>query len=165
MKKNQKIAVLFVCLGNICRSPAAEGTFQHRVDKKGFSHLFQIDSAGTGAYHVGESPHLEIRKAAQKFGIQLVHNARQFVSTDFRKFDCILAMDRSNQRDILRLAQTDADRAKVLLFRRFDPESPDGQNPPDVPDPYYEGGFDGVQEIMMRTTEVLLDWLLEPQAG
>ena len=158
-----KIRVLFVCLGNICRSPAAEGNFFHLVKSRGLTEKFQIDSAGTSAYHVGDGANGNARKAAARHGVKLTSISRQFVSQDFEDFDCILAMDRQNYRDILSLARDETDREKVIMFRKFDPEHTSSGAIPDVPDPYYGGmdGFDNVQDMMMRTSEVLLDWLLE----
>lgn len=157
----EKIKVLFVCLGNICRSPAAEGTFRHLVQEKGLSSEFVIDSAGTGAYHIGESPNSNMQKAAARHGITLDHKARQFQVEDFDRFDWIYPMDESNYRDVLSLARNDQDRKKVVKFRTFDPDAKLGGSVPDVPDPY-SGGMDGfhhVQKIMMRTGGHLLSQL------
>ena len=162
MKEKKPVRVLFVCHGNICRSPAAEGTFKHIVKEKGLSHLFEIDSAGTASYHIGEPPHTTTANVAGKRGINLEHRARQFKRKDFEEFDYILTMDQINHEDILRQSNGN-DLSKVLKFRTFDPDAKDHPQPPDVPDPYYggKGGFEGVQDIMDRTAEGLLNWILE----
>ena len=147
----QKIAVLFVCLGNICRSPAAEGTFRHLVKQAGLEHAFHIDSCGTSAYHIGEPANARSRRTAARHGITLTSRARQLQLSDFQTFDHILAMDRSNLQDIQRMAPADP-HATITLFRTFDPEAK-SDRVPDVPDPYYGGddGFEEVQQIMLRT--------------
>ena len=157
-----KKKVLFVCLGNICRSPAAEGAFRKEVAKKNLLENFTIDSAGTAAYHIGELPHSMTRRVASEHGIQLTHRARQFSLPDFKNFDYILAMDQTNYDDIISLAKTEDDRKKVFLFRQFDPLVGQDRN---VPDPYFIGskeGFEEVHSIVSRTSERLLDWILQP---
>ena len=151
-------------MGNICRSPAAEGTFRHLVKKKGLDHLFEIDSAGTHAYHVGEPPNSNATKAAAGRGISLQHSARQFRFVDYLEFDYILPMDHDNQDGVLQLARNTEDRSKVFLFRQFDPDARSGPVP-GVPDPYYGGmdGFEVVQDIMDRTAAGLLKWILEKE--
>ena len=155
-----KVRILFVCLGNICRSPAAEGTFRHLVGKAGLLHRFEIDSAGTAAYHTGEAPNANSRKAAAGRGIELRGQARQFVRADFRRFDYIFAMDRSNFQGIIGLASGSEDRGRVFLFREFPPEQAEAES--DVPDPYYGGpeGFENVQDILLSTGGRLLKWLI-----
>lgn len=132
------------------------------VRERGFEDLFEIDSAGTHAYHVGESPNANARKVAQSRGIQLEHRARQFNSLDYADFDYIFPMDEENRKGVLELARNSYDREKVFLFREFDPEARGEQNP-SVPDPYYGGvdGFEKVQDIMDRTSITLLDWLVQ----
>ena len=155
------IAVLFVCMGNICRSPAAEGAFRHLVQKRALADFFYIDSAGTTGYHKGEQPNSYTRRVAEKYGIRLDHRARKFVSEDFEVFDWILVMDRQNYRDVLELSRNRKEQNKVLLLRRFDPRVAKNVPAPDVPDPYYGGlrGFEDVQEMVSRSCEKLLDWL------
>jgi len=138
--------VCFVCLGNICRSPTAEGVFRHLVQEAGLSDRIEIDSAGTAAYHVGEPPDRRSAGAAAERGVTLRGAARRFERGDFERFDYVVAMDGSNHRDLLGLATTDEDAAKLSMLRRFDPASPDDA---DVPDPYYGGpdGFANVFEI------------------
>ncbi|TGK20159.1 low molecular weight phosphotyrosine protein phosphatase [Leptospira fluminis] len=156
---DSKIKVLFVCLGNICRSPAAEGAFQDLVRKKGIESLFVIDSCGTSRYHLGELPDLRTRQAARKKGIELVHRARQFQKSDFDAFDLVLAMDRSNLKDLLSLASGEEERKKIHLFRKF--QKGEGKDP-DVPDPYYGSlkDFEEVQSIVSEAAEGLLEFIL-----
>ena len=148
------VRVLFVCLGNICRSPLAEGVFQAAIDKQGLSDRFKIDSAGTGAWHAGQAPDRRMRKTALSHGIQLDDlRARQFTVADLGGFDHIYAMDAHNLNDMLSLDRDTAFGSRVSLFRDLDPEPGDGQ----VPDPYY-GGTDGFEEgfrIVDRTCEAL----------
>lgn len=151
-----KTRVLFVCLGNICRSPAAEGVFRHLVTDAGLTSRFTVDSAGTGAWHVGEKADRRMRQAAERRGIRLTSIARQVTADDFERFDHVFAMDTSNLRTLRSLAPAEH-RTKIRLFRDADPDAP-GE---DVPDPYYGGadGFDEVLDIVARTGRVLLDEL------
>ncbi|MET0388526.1 MAG: low molecular weight protein-tyrosine-phosphatase [Polyangiales bacterium] len=137
------IRVCFVCLGNICRSPTAEGVMKHLIETEGLTNSFFIDSAGTGAYHVGEAADARSAEAALRQGITLTSVARQFIDEDFEQFDYIVAMDRKNYAHLQRLARREADRAKISLLRSFDPHA-DGL---DVPDPYFEDNFDVVFDI------------------
>lgn len=170
MASQKTFGALFVCLGNICRSPAAEGAFKHIAAERGVADQFRIDSAGTAAYHTGEPANATTRRVASRYGIQINSYARQFQRADFRNFDLILAMDRSNYHNLLAEAQNDAERARVRLFREFDPQwrksGKSGELAPDTPDPYYGGvdGFIEVQEIALRTCPVLLDYALEQAA-
>lgn len=135
--------VCFVCLGNICRSPTAEGVFRHLVREAGLTDRIRIDSAGTAAYHVGEPPDRRSAQAAAERGVELTGSARRFERRDFERFDYVVAMDGSNHRDLLGLASTDDEVAKLSMLRSFDPDSPDDA---DVPDPYY-GGPDGFANV------------------
>ncbi len=157
---SEKIKVVFVCLGNICRSPAAEGAFKHLVQKRGLEDLFEIDSAGTAEYHVGEPPHETTTQVARERGIILKHLCRQFQYADFLKFDHIIAMDNSNYKNILSMARDEAQKKKVMKFRRFDSKV---NGEPDVPDPYYDGvaGFEHVQDIVERSSNGFLEWILQ----
>ena len=149
--------LLFVCLGNIIRSPLAEHLFDRAVAEAGLDGKFSVDSAGTAAYHIGESPDPRMRRTAAGHGLAYDGRARQVQPEDFERFDMILAMDRSNLRDLRALASTEEERAKVRLMRDFDPD-PDE---PDVPDPYY-GGPDGFEEtfrIVERSVKGLLESL------
>lgn len=156
------IRVLFVCMGNICRSPAAEGAFKALIEKKELDDLFFIDSAGTENYHVGELPNETTRLVAKERGIILTHKCRQLAPSDFDKFDYILVMDEINLRAALRLVKTEEHKKKLIKFRRFDKQV---KGEPDVPDPYYGGiaGFEHVQDIVERCSEGFLDWILETQ--
>ncbi|MCA9649102.1 MAG: low molecular weight phosphotyrosine protein phosphatase [Myxococcales bacterium] len=150
--------VCFVCLGNICRSPTAEGVFRHLVEEAGLSGAFEIDSAGTAAYHAGESPDRRSAATARRRGVPLGGRARQFVREDFGRFDHVLAMDRANLEALRRLAPSEKARAKVRLLRDHDPRAPAEA---EVPDPYYGGpdGFDDVFDICMAACRGLLDEL------
>lgn len=161
MQANSHTSILFVCHGNICRSPAAEGAFKHFMKKHGAENLFYIDSAGTSGYHIGEIPNQNTRKAAKADGIILDHRARQFTRADFDKFDYIIAMDRHNLAEIQSLAKDSEDLEKTFLFRTYDPDV-NSDRIPDTPDPYYGGfaGFRDVQNIAMRTAENLLKQLM-----
>jgi protein-tyrosine phosphatase len=150
--------LLFVCLGNICRSPTAEGTMRALVQEAGLGRRVQLDSAGTGGWHVGEPPDSRAIAAARARGIELHGAAREVTRTDFDDFDLVLAMDRSNMRALRRLAPTDQAREKVRLLREFDPASA-GATDLDVPDPYYgaAGGFDEVLDLVQAACAGLLD--------
>jgi protein-tyrosine phosphatase len=150
--------VLFVCLGNICRSPAAEAVFASLAGEAGASYRFTIDSAGTGAWHVGEPADARMRQAARLRGITMTSIARQVTRDDFDRFDLIVAMDSENAAALRRLAPA-GQASKVVLFRDYDPDGP-GE---DVPDPYYGGpdGFDDVLDIVTRSGRNLLAHLLK----
>ena len=138
-----QVAVCFVCLGNICRSPTAEGVMIQLVSDAGLRDLIRIDSAGTGAYHVGERADARSRAAAEARGVVLESRARLFVQEDFERFDYIVAMDRKNLTHMQRMASADAHRGKLSLLRAYDASS----GSLDVPDPYYEDNFDEVFDI------------------
>ena len=142
--------ILFVCLGNICRSPTAEGVMRHLLRERGLEGEVEVESAGTGAWHVGSAPDERATLAAERRGIVLDGAARQVRPADFDDFDLIVAMDRSNLRDLLAIAPDEAARAKVRLLL-------DGGR--DVPDPYYGGerGFDEVLDLVEEACERLLD--------
>ena len=138
--------LLFVCMGNICRSPTAEGVMRRLVREEGLEHQFEIDSAGTGSWHAGDSPDRRATAAAATRGIALEGAARQVRPRDFEHFDLLLAMDRENLRE-LRTFSVDGDIAgKARLLREFDPASA-GAPDLDVPDPYY-GGPDGFEKVL-----------------
>ncbi|MBM4182999.1 MAG: low molecular weight phosphotyrosine protein phosphatase [Gemmatimonadetes bacterium] len=148
--------VLFVCLGNICRSPLAEGVFLHLVREAGLDHRFEVDSAGTCDWHVGERPDARATAVARKHGVELPSRARQVTPDDLDTFDHVLAMDRENLRDLRRLARASA-RANIRLLRAHDAAAA-GEADRDVPDPYYGGpsGFDLVYEMVHRSCAALL---------
>jgi len=147
--------ILFVCLGNICRSPTAEGVMRALVRDAGLEHRIELDSAGTGSWHIDEPPDARATTAARERGVELEGRARQVEPSDFAAFDLIVAMDRSNLADLRHLAPDDTARAKVRLLRDFDPDI-DGQA--DVPDPYHGGsrGFEHVFDIVHRSCAALL---------
>lgn len=146
--------VLFVCLGNICRSPLAEGVFRDLVEQAGLSERFEIDSAGTGSWHVGEGPDARAAMVARQHGVELNGHARQVTPQDLYRFDYVIAMDRDNLRSLERMAGTSAAGAEIRLLREYDPENGGDQ----VPDPYYGGasGFETAFEIVSRCCHVLL---------
>jgi protein-tyrosine phosphatase len=141
--------VLFVCLGNICRSPTAEAVFRHLVEEEGLAGRIEIDSAGTGDWHVGSAPDERATEAAARRGIRLAGRARQVTLEDFEDYDLLLAMDASNLRDLRELAPEGTEQ-KVRLFADID-----------VPDPYYGGarGFDDVLDLVENASRRLLDEL------
>jgi protein-tyrosine phosphatase len=156
MKNTQ---VLFVCMGNICRSPTAEAVFRQVVENRHFSHMIKIDSAGTHAYHIGESPDSRSQAAAQQRGIDMSsQRARKVQSSDFEQFDYILAMDQANYSDLMHLAANQAQQQKVHLFMDF----AESWQETEVPDPYYGGehGFEYVLDQVEAASKGLLDAIL-----
>jgi protein-tyrosine phosphatase len=151
--------VTFVCLGNTCRSPTAEGVFQHLVNERALQAFFIVDSAGTSAYHIGEPANSKSREVAEAHGVKLHSRASRFERRDLAGYDLIIAMDRENRANIRSLDPDGSARHKIRLLREFDPQPEDGE----VPDPYYGGmdGFRNVFNIVRRSCETLLD-LLEP---
>ncbi len=162
MSGTQPIRVLFVCTGNICRSPMAEGVFRHLVREAGLEERFEIDSAGIGAWHEGEPPDERATAAAAQRGITLTGAARQVRPADLRDFDYVLAMDSENLGALQRLGRRVAPDAELRLFREFDPEATPHE-PPEVPDPYYGGarGFDVVYGMVERAGRGLLAHIRE----
>ncbi len=152
------VRVLFVCLGNICRSPMAEGVFQHLVNEAGLGDEIIVDSAGTGSWHVGEQAHRGTRAVLQKHGIPYNGRARQLTPEDFDQFDYILAMDNSNLSNIRRMLPDDSD-AVVMRFLDVD----DDVDEKEVPDPYYDGRFEYVYALVERGAQALLARIREEQ--
>jgi protein-tyrosine phosphatase len=154
------VRILFVCLGNICRSPTAEGVMKHVLHEEGLDDRIEVDSAGTGGYHIGKPPDERATEAASKRSIVLEGAARQFGPDDFDSADLILAMDEENRRDLLDIAPDDEARAKVRMLREFDPSSVESGDL-DVPDPYYgcEQGFEHVLDLVEAATRGLVDEL------
>jgi len=149
-----KVKVLFVCMGNICRSPLAHGLFEDLVEKEGLSDLILVDSAGTHAYHVGEAPDPRSQQTAQRHGIDLSRQrARRVAQPDFGEFDYILAMDRDNY-GILLGSSPEEHHHKIRLFLEFAPERVEEE----VPDPYYGGpdGFERVYDMVEAAAHGLL---------
>jgi protein-tyrosine phosphatase len=140
------IRVLFICMGNICRSPTAEGVFRHLVGEAGLSGRIEIDSAGTHAYHVGEAPDRRAQVAAKRRGIDLsMQRARAVATEDFSHYDWIVAMDAANLNHLQRNCPK-AEREKLALLLDFAPQAPARE----VPDPYYGGdhGFEHVLDLV-----------------
>ncbi len=146
--------LLFVCLGNICRSPAAENIMRHLLEKEGLSDKIICDSAGTASYHIGSAPDARMQRAAKKQGISMTGYARQFTKEDFREFDLILAMDRDNYHNILRLDPQGEYRHKVKMMCDYATHHREKE----VPDPYYggESGFDRVIDLLKDACNGLL---------
>ena len=154
------IRVCFVCLGNICRSPTAHGVMENLVRERRLEDVISVAGAGTGAWHVGARPDRRAEETARRRGFSLPGVAEHFTAADFDRFDRVLAMDRSNLESLQRLARDDEDRAKISLFRAFDPLAAPGDD--EVPDPYYGGpeGFELVFDMCERTCAALLTDLL-----
>jgi protein-tyrosine phosphatase len=150
------VRVLFVCMGNICRSPTAEGVMRRLLEDEGLD--VEIDSAGTGGWHAGEPPDERATLAARRRGVTLEGAARQVRPEDFRRFDLLIALDRSNLRELLARAPDEEAAEKVRLLREFDPAA-DGDF--DVPDPYYGGdrGFETVLDMVEAACRGLIDEL------
>ncbi|MDD9876972.1 MAG: low molecular weight phosphotyrosine protein phosphatase [Magnetovibrio sp.] len=149
------VNVLFVCLGNICRSPTAEGVFRALIEREGLAGKVGVDSAGTGAWHIGNPPDRRAQAAARGRGVDIsAQRARQVELADFDAFDYVIAMDRSNHADLTSLAPPAA-RDRIHMFLAFAPET--GLR--EVPDPYYggAGGFDEVLDLVEAASRGLLD--------
>ena len=147
MKNTDKTKILFVCLGNICRSPAANGVMEQMVGEQGLQEKFLIDSAGTYGGHAGELPDPRMRVAASRRGYNLTHRSRKFREQDYHDFDMIIVMDDSNYENVARLAPERKYLDKVYRFVEFTKNHPNWSY---VPDPYYEGheGFELVLDIL-----------------
>lgn len=148
-----KTKVLFVCLGNICRSPLAEAIFKHKIKGKGLTKSFEAESCGTANYHVGDSPDERTIRNAKKNGVAIDHVGRQLSERDLDYFDHILTMDESNYRNVFKLTNAELNKDKISLMREYDPKG-NGE----VPDPYYggESGFQEVFDILDRSIENFL---------
>lgn len=157
MKEGSTVSVLFVCMGNICRSPTAEGVFRHTVKQRNLLDRFHIDSAGTHAYHIGEQPDSRSQKTARSRGIDLsTQTARKAINEDFNNFDYIIAMDRSNYENLkdIRATVNSSRTATLHLFMEF----ASSWDHVEVPDPYYGGdnGFEQVFDMVQSASEGLL---------
>ncbi len=153
-----KTRILFVCLGNICRSPAAEGVLRAMAEHRGCADRLEIDSAGTYGGHAGDLPDARMRRAALARGYRLTHRARRVREEDFDRFDLLIAMDDNNYEDLFRLAPSRQDGEKIFRMVEFCRNHP-GQSY--VPDPYYEGheGFERVLDLLEDGCAGLLDRL------
>lgn len=147
--------VLFVCLGNICRSPMAHGIFEEMVNEAGLGQLIRVDSAGTASYHIGSLPDNRARQTCMTHGISLTHKARSFVKADLEQYDYVLAMDKQNLADIKQWA-TGKQKAQIQLMRSYDSLKPNT----DVPDPYY-GELEGFEEVYTMLNRCCAELLQE----
>jgi protein-tyrosine phosphatase len=154
------VRLCFVCLGNICRSPTAEAVMAALVAEAGLADQIEVDSAGTGAWHVGEPPDERATAEAGRRGIRMISRARRFETVDFEQFDLILAMDDTNRDDLHQQARSQDDQRKVMLLRSFDPDADHGAV---VPDPYYggESGFADGFDLVDAACRGLLDHITE----
>jgi protein-tyrosine phosphatase len=152
------VRLCFVCLGNICRSPTAEGVMRRLVDEAGLADRIEVDSAGTAGYHVGDPPDRRALAEAGRRGTVLESVGRQLGVADLERFDLLVVMDRSNLADARRLARGTDAADRIRLLREFDPEAGDDL---EVPDPYYGGadGFAAVYDVVERSCRGLLDHL------
>ena len=155
---NSIVEVCFVCLGNICRSPLAQGVFESLVKEEGLQDRIIISSAGVSGWHAGNPPDSRMQQTARDHGIHLNSQARQFLSSDFEQMDLVLAMDHSNLSALKQIRPEPELKDKLFLFRSFYPQH---NNDLEVPDPYYGGGkgFETVYQIVERTCPKVLDHL------
>ena len=160
MTQSRKYGVLFICLGNICRSPAAQAVMQRMVDERGLSDRFFIDSAGTGGWHIGDLPDKRMRVHARPRGYELTHRARKVQAGDFEDFDLIVGMDAANVDDLRYLAATIEQQDKVVMMGDYIRQYP---NYDYVPDPYYEGseGFELVLDLLEDACDNLLNQIIK----
>jgi len=155
---SQKRKICFVCLGNIVRSPLAENMFHHLVKQAGLEDHYEVHSAGTGSWHIGEPPDSRMVRVAARRGLIYSGQACQVRPDDLETCDLVIAMDRENKASLLRMARTPEQKEKIHLLREFDS---DGSPNADVPDPYYGGidGFEDVYDIVERSVRGLLESL------
>ena len=158
---SETISVLFVCLGNICRSPLAEAVFRQVVTEQGLESRFRIDSAGTSGYHDGEAPDPRTTEVAARRGVRVAGTSRRITGADVAEFDYLVAMDADNLRAVESLVERtslDGDGPAIHLLREFDPEA---EGDLEVPDPYFGGpqGFDNVHDLVERSARALLEHL------
>lgn len=160
MSKDEKYKILFVCLGNICRSPAAEGIMRRLVEERGLAERVEIDSAGLSGYHAGDLPDRRMRVHARRRGLELTHRSRPVSSSDFERFDMIVAMDDSNYDCLRDMAGTLEEEAKVVriasFFRYYTTHDC-------VPDPYYGGaeGFENVLNLLEDACEGIINEIIK----
>ena len=158
MKKKR---VLFVCLGNICRSPLAEAIFKHKVASRNLVDFFEIDSCGTSNYHLGDIPDPRTFAIAKKHGVKIDHIVRQLTSEDLEAYDYVLVMDKNNFQNVTRVCVSDDHKGKVFLMREFDAEGKGKE----VPDPYWgnEREFQEVFDILDRSIDGFLNHVASQQ--
>ena len=160
MTESGKYSVLFICLGNICRSPAAQAVMQAMVDDRGLTDRFYIDSAGIGGWHIGDLPDKRMRVHARPRGYELTHRARKIQSSDFEDFDLIVGMDAANVDDLRELAPSPQQMDKVVMMGDYIRRFPHHDY---VPDPYYEGseGFELVLDLLEDSCDNLLNQIIK----
>jgi protein-tyrosine phosphatase len=158
---SDRTRILFVCLGNICRSPLAEAVFRAEARRRGVEHLFEVESAGTSGYHAGCGPDRRSVETARRRGVEVTGVSRQVTDEDLCRFHYVIAMDGDNYADLDQLKAAADGTARVHRLREWDPEA----DSLDVPDPYYGGpsGFDRVHQIVERSCAALLDELVSEQ--
>ncbi len=149
--------VLFVCTGNICRSPLAEAMLEAKLEQRGIGDRIEVDSAGTVTDHLGEQADTRMRRTARRYGIRIDHRARRITPDDLRRFDLVVGMDDRHLATLRSLA--DGHSVQIRKLREFDA----GKDAPDVPDPWYGGmdGFERVYEMVERSCDALADWLAD----
>ncbi len=154
-----RVAVIFICTGNICRSPLAEGVFRHLVSQRGLANRLEIDSAGISGYHEGDPPDARSAAVARRRGIELTGRSRPLKRNDLDHFDYVIIMDQENHAGVESVAGGATTSARVHYLREFDPEAGDDLA---VPDPYYGGstGFERVQDMVERSCARLLDHIV-----
>ena len=138
------VRICFVCLGNICRSPTAEAIMENLIEQAGLQESIEVDSAGTGDWHVGDPPDARATAAAKRRGLSVHGRARRFAPEDFDTFDYVVAMDKANRNALKKLAHDKTEKEKIELLRNYDADSPRDAS---VPDPYY-GGQNGFEEVL-----------------
>lgn len=160
LKGKEKVNVLFVCLGNICRSPAAQGVMQRMIEERGLGDRFYLDSAGTYGGHAGELPDRRMRVHAQRRGYNLTHRSRRVTGQDFEDFDVIVAMDSSNRYNLQEMAASVEEAGKIIMMGDYIRHY---QHYDHIPDPYYEGaeGFELVLNLLEDACEALLEELVQ----
>lgn len=153
----KKVKILFVCLGNICRSPLAEAIFKHKIRERGLENQVEVNSCGTANYHVGHTPDPRTIKNALKNGVVIDHLGRQLCDQDLEEYDFIVAMDKRNQANILKLRTANDHSHKIRLMRSYD-LNPAGE---EVPDPYYsdEAEFQNVFDILSHSVDSFIQFL------
>lgn len=163
MSEKKPFKVMFVCAGNICRSPLAHAMFDKVIKEKGLEDLFITESSGTNGFHVGDLPDIRTRENALSHNLDVSHISRKFESEDLEEWDLLLVMDKSNYKNVLAKSTSREQENKIHLFREWDSQSGDIE----VPDPYMGGtqGFEDVYKIVERTTYFLVNDLVEKMKG